>query len=180
MHDLVEWWTLQQDYWSTRSPNSTLSGPVKQVTKVNQSPSGFKSRFAPSIMTDSSLTYCFSPVSLAMDSDQQTLRVAGLPSKTQTSDVQHFFADRIKRNHGRQIVEVVGPICDHSSRITKRTTVSFSSTNTAQKALNLEETSRQLMAEHGGREIITLDNSFQDLTTLHASNNPKTGKPDIE
>lgn len=115
-----------------------------------------------------------------MDSDQQTLRVAGLPSKTQTSDVQHFFADRIKRKHGRQIVEVVGPICDHSSRITKRTTVSFSSTNTAQKALNLEETSRQLMAEHGGREVINLDYSFQDLTTLHASNNPKTGKPDIE
>lgn len=115
-----------------------------------------------------------------MDPNQQTLRVAGSPENTQTSDVNHFFVERINRRHGRQIVEFVGPICDHSSRITKRTTISFSSRNTALKALDLEETSRHLTAEHGGRETITLDYGFQDLTTLHASKNPKTGKPDIE
>lgn len=115
-----------------------------------------------------------------MDSVQQTLRVAGLPPKTQSADVYNFFNERINRRHGRHIVVFVGPVCDHSSRITKRITVSFSSRNTAQKALDLEETSRQLMAEQGGRETITLDHTFQDLTTLHASNNPSTGKPDIE
>ena len=118
--------------------------------------------------------------SFTMDPSQQTLRVAGLPPKTSQSDLQHFFDERINRKHGRQVVECIGPVCDHSSRNTKRTTVSFSSHNTAQKAFELEETSRQFIAEKGGRETITLDHTFQDLTTLHASNNPSTGKPDIE
>ena len=115
-----------------------------------------------------------------MDSDQQTLRVANLPTKTQEGDVKNFFEERIQRKHGRQIVESVGPICAHSSRVTKRTTVSFSSCNTAQKAIALEETSRRLYAENGGSETITLDHGFQDLTTLYAADNPGTGKPDIE
>lgn len=115
-----------------------------------------------------------------MESAQQTLRVAGLPSNTEQSDVEHFFTERIKRKHGHQIVESVGPICVHASRITKRTTVSFSSYNTAQKALELEEPMRRLIAENGGAETITLDASFLDLTTLHSSVNPETSKPDIE
>ena len=115
-----------------------------------------------------------------MVSTQQTLRVTGLPSKTQQSDVRQFFTERIKRNHGRQIVEFVGTICGHASRSTKRTTVSFSSYKTAQKALNLGETSRLFKADNGGAETITLDASFLDLTTLHSSNNPATGKPDVE
>lgn len=115
-----------------------------------------------------------------MDTIQQTIRVTGLPTNTSKTDVQQFFNERVVRKHGRQIVELVGPICDHSTRITKRTTVSFSSHNTAQKALNLEETSRRFIAESGGAETITLDHSFRDLTTLHATNNPTTGKPDID
>ena len=115
-----------------------------------------------------------------MISTQQTLRLAGLPSKTKQSDVMHFFTERINRKHGRQIVESVGPICGHPSRSTKHTTVSFSSYKTAQKALNLGEVSRRMIAENGGAETITLDASFLDLTTLHSSINPATGKPDIE
>ena len=68
----------------------------------------------------------------------------------------------------------------HASRMTKRTTVSFSSYKTAQKALKLGELRRRLSAENGGAETITLDASFLDLTTLHSSVNPKTSKPDIE
>lgn len=117
---------------------------------------------------------------LPMESTQQTLRVANLPTKTEQNDVKEFFTERIKRTHGRQIVESVGPICSHASRVTKRTTVSFSSRKTAQKALNLEETQRRLNAVNGGAETITLDAGFLDLTTLHSSNNPATGKPDIE
>lgn len=115
-----------------------------------------------------------------MASTQQTLRVTGLPAKTEQRDVIQFFTERIKRKHGRQIVESVGPICDYGSRITKRTTVSFSSCKTAQKALDLGELNRRFHAETGGAEIITLDASFRDLTTLHTSVNPATGKPDIE
>ncbi|MCJ1423906.1 hypothetical protein MMC29_001791 [Sticta canariensis] len=115
-----------------------------------------------------------------MESAQQTLRVAGLPSKTEQSDVKHFFTERINRKHGRQIVESVGPICGHGDRITKRTTVSFSSCKTAQKALKLGEPSRRLSAENGGAETITLEASFRDLTTLHSSVNPETTKPDID
>lgn len=115
-----------------------------------------------------------------MVSTQQTLRVTGLPSKAKQSDVKHFFTERINRKHGRQIVESVGPICGHASRSTKRTTVSFSSSKTAQKALNLGEPNRRLTAENGGAETITLDAGFLDLTTLHSSINPATGKPDIE
>ena len=126
------------------------------------------------------VAYVYGFYVFVMDSNQHTLRVAGLPPKTQTTDVQHFFKDRITRKHGHQIIEFVGQICDHSSRITKRTTVTFSSHNTAKKAIDLEKTKRLLRAESGGEETITLDYTFQDLTTLHASNNPTTGKLDIE
>ena len=115
-----------------------------------------------------------------MDSTQQTLHITGLPPNTQERDVRSFFEERIKRKHGRQVVEVVGPICGQSSRTTKNTTVSFSSPRTAQKALSLEETSRKLLAEQGGSETISLNSSFKDLTTLHSSDNPDTGRPDIE
>lgn len=115
-----------------------------------------------------------------MVSTQQTLRVAGLPANTEQSDVKQFFEERISRRHGRQIVESVGPICDHANRTTKRTTVSFSSYRTAQKALSLPEPKRWFHAENGGAETITLDDRFEALTTLYSSVNPKTGKPDIE
>lgn len=115
-----------------------------------------------------------------MDSVQQTIRVTGLPTNASKRDVEQHFNERVDRKHGRQRVELVGPICDHSTRVTKRTTVSFSSHKTAVKALSLEETSRRLVAEAGGAETITLDHSFRDLTTLHTSNNPTTGKPDID
>ncbi|MCJ1469868.1 hypothetical protein MMC07_008512 [Pseudocyphellaria aurata] len=111
---------------------------------------------------------------------QQTLRVAGLPSKTEPRDVENFFTDQIKRKNHRQIVESVGPICTHASRVTKRTTVSFSSSNTAQKALDLKEPSRRFHAEKGGAETVTVDAAFLDLTTLHSSANPATGQPDID
>lgn len=115
-----------------------------------------------------------------MDANQQTLRITGLPPNCEESDVKHFFNERIIRHHGRQIIERVGPISSYGSGITKRTTVSFSSRNTAQKALDLPETNRRLSAEKGGFGTITLDHTFIDLTTLHSSANPETGKPDIE
>lgn len=115
-----------------------------------------------------------------MDSNQLTLRVTGLPPNTQEKDVRDFFVERISRKYGRQIVEVVGPICAQSNRSTRSTTVSFSSPKTAQKAISLEETSRKFHAENGGSETITLDSSFRDLNTIHSSDNPNTGKPDIE
>lgn len=115
-----------------------------------------------------------------MDSAQQTLRVAGLPLLTQESDVIQFFNGHVARKHGGQIIESVGPICDHASRNTKRTTVSFSSHNVTQQALNLPLSRRRFGAERGGAADITLDAGFRDLTTLHSTNNPATGKPDIE
>lgn len=115
-----------------------------------------------------------------MDTNQQTLRITGLPPKCEERDVEQFFNERITRHHGRQIIERVGPISSYGSGITKRTTVSFSSHNTAQKALDLQETNRRLSAEKGGSETINLDHTFLDLTTLYSSVNPDTGKPDIE
>lgn len=115
-----------------------------------------------------------------MDANQQTLRITGLPQYCEESDVKQFFNERIQRQRGRQIIERVGPISSYGSGITKRTTVSFSSCNTAQKALDLPETNRRLSAENGGSGTITMDHTFIDLTTLHSSVNPETGKPDIE
>lgn len=115
-----------------------------------------------------------------MDANQQTLRITGLPPNCKESDVEHFFNERITRHHGRRVIERVGPISSYGSGITKRTTVSFSSRNTAQKALDLQEPNRRLSAENGGSGTITLDHTFLDLTTLHSSVNPETGKPDIE
>lgn len=115
-----------------------------------------------------------------MDANQQTLRITGLPPNCTESDLLHFFKERIQRHHGKQIIEGVGPISSHGSDNTKRTTVSFSSRNTAQRALGLPETNRRLSAENGGSGIINLDHTFIDLTTLHSSVNPETGKPDIE
>lgn len=115
-----------------------------------------------------------------MDSDQQTLRVSGLPALTQESDVWHFFEQRVGRRHGRHIIESVGPICDHGNRETKRTTVSFSSHNVAQRAIDLSLSNRRFVAERGGVSEVNLDATFRDLTTLHQGNNPATGKPDIE
>lgn len=115
-----------------------------------------------------------------MDANQQTLRITGLPPNCEEKDVEHFFNGRIQRHRGRQIIERVGPISSYGGGITKRTTVSFSSRNTAQKALDLPETNRRLTAENGGSGTISLNHTFVDLTTLHSSVNPKTGKPDIE
>lgn len=108
-------------------------------------------------------------------------RDTGLPSRVEQSDVKAFFTERIRQHrHGRQVVESVGPICSHVSRTKKRTTVSFSSRKTAQKALDLAEPHRRLSAENGGAETITLDAGFLGLTTIHSSTNPATGTPDIE
>lgn len=115
-----------------------------------------------------------------MDPVQQTLRLSGLPALTQESDVRHFFEQRVERRHGRHMIESVGPICDHANRETKRTTVSFSSHNVAQKAIDLPLSNRRFGAERGGVSEVTLDATFRDLTTLHQGNNPATGKPDIE
>ena len=114
-----------------------------------------------------------------MDSKQQTLRVTGLPLSTQIEDVKQFFGDRIK-NKGRQIVESVGPFSHDADSPHKQTTVSFSSHDAATQALRLEYAKRRFMARSGGVEHITLDDTFEDITTLHTCANPETGHPDIE
>lgn len=114
-----------------------------------------------------------------MDSKQQTLRMTGLPSSTQAEDVKNFFDERIKRK-GLQIIEAIGPISQDAMSQKMQTTVSFSSHDAAQQALELEPARRRLMAVNGGAEYISLNHSFEDITTLHASANPVTGHPDVE
>lgn len=114
-----------------------------------------------------------------MDSRQQTLRMTGLPSLADTEDVKQFFADRITRK-GRQIIESVGSISQDAISSHSQTTVSFSSHDAAKQALALEQASRHFIARRGGAASISLDHSFQDITTLHSSDNPQTGHPDIE
>ena len=114
-----------------------------------------------------------------MDSRQQTLRMTGLPTFTQVKDVEDFFGDHIKRK-GRQIIESVGPISQDAMSRKMQTTVSFSSHNAAQQALELEHARRRLTAVRGGAEYISLNHTFEDITTLHTSANPATGHPDIE
>ena len=115
-----------------------------------------------------------------MHDTQQTLRVGGIPLSFDSDDVHQFFRDRIRRSHGRQIVESVGCLCQSLNGTSKSTTVSFSSPNTAKKALALQQSSRQLRTAGGGTNIISLDHEFLDLTTLYVSLNPRTGKPDVE
>lgn len=114
-----------------------------------------------------------------MDSKQQTLRVTGLPQLTQIGDVENFFSDRIQYK-GRKIIESVGPISQSAMSQKMQTTVSFSSHEAANKALKLGRANRRLTAVKGGAEYITIDYGFEDITTLHTSNNPVTGHPDIE
>ena len=114
-----------------------------------------------------------------MDSKQQTLRMTGLPPLTQTGDVEAFFRDRIQ-NKGRQIIESIGPISQGAMSQKLQTTVSFSSHEAAKEALKLQHANRRLIAIKGGAEHIILNHTFEDITTLHTSVNPKTGRPDIE
>lgn len=114
-----------------------------------------------------------------MDSTQQTLRVTGLPYLTQIEDVENFFSDRIQYK-GRKIIESVGSISQSAMSQKMQTTVSFSSHEAANKALKLGHANRRLTAVKGGAEYITIDHGFEDITTLHTSNNPVTGRPDIE
>ena len=114
-----------------------------------------------------------------MDSRQQTLRMTGLPPFAQVEDVKHFFNDRI-RNKGRQIIESIGPISQDAMSQTTQTTVSFSSHDVAQLALDLEYSNRRLVAINGGAENVALNHDFKDISTLHTSKNPVTGRPDIE
>ncbi len=114
-----------------------------------------------------------------MESKQQTLRMTGLPPSTQFQDLGNFFSDRIQRR-GRQIIESIGPISQDAMSRKMQTTVSFSSRDAAQQALNLEYARRRFTAVNGGAEYISLNHDFQDITTLHTSANPVTGHPDIE
>ena len=114
-----------------------------------------------------------------MDSKQQTLRVTGLPPLTQPRDIEAFFGDRIP-NKGRQIIESIGPISRGAMSTKMQTTVSFSSHEAAKEALKLQHAKLLLRAIKGGAEHIILNHTFEDITTLHTSVNPKTGHPDIE
>ena len=114
-----------------------------------------------------------------MDSKQQTLRMTGLPSSTRIEDVKNFFSERIDRK-GRQIIETVGPISQDAMSRKMQTTVSFSSHDAAQQALDLEYSRRRFVAVNGEAEYIALNDKFEDITTLHTSANPVTGHPDIE
>ena len=117
--------------------------------------------------------------SVHSNEQQQTLRVTGLPWLTQTKDVKKFFRDRIP-SKGRQIIESIGPLSPAAISQTMQTTVSFSSHEAAKRALELEHASRRLTRVEGGSEYITINHGFEDITTLHTSINPETGRPDIE
>ena len=117
--------------------------------------------------------------SLPLSPKQQTLRVTGLPPFTQTGDVETFFRDRIP-SKGRQIIESIGPISRSAMSHKMQTIVSFSSHEVARQALNIRYASRRLTAIKGGAEYIKIDHTFEDMTTLHASVNPRIGHPDIE
>ena len=110
-----------------------------------------------------------------MDSSQQTLRCRGLPPKVDEDDIIQFFGDRIKKSAGKKIVQSIGPLCLDTNTSTISTTVSFSSNNTAKKALELDRSQRFLKGH-----LIEVGHDFLDITTLYKSNNPQTGKPDIE
>lgn len=114
-----------------------------------------------------------------MDSKQQTLRVTGLPPSTQVEDVINFFGDRINIK-GKQIIETVGPISQDAMSRKMQTTVSFSSHDAATQALGLEQANRRFLARSGGEEYISLNHTFEDITTLHSCVNPETNHPDIE
>ena len=110
-----------------------------------------------------------------MNSSQQTLRFRCLPVNVDEDDIMQFFGDRINKSVGKKIIQSIGPFCEDSNTATKSTTISFSSNNTAQKALGLDRSQRILKGH-----VVELDHEFLDITTLYRSDNPSTGKPDIE
>ena len=111
-----------------------------------------------------------------MNSNQQTLRMRGLPLGVDEDDIVQFFGDRIRKSPGKKIVRSIGPLYYDGNTASVSTTVTFSSHNTAQKALQLDRHQRTFRKFH----CVELDHEFKDITILHSSNNPQTGRPDVE
>ena len=115
----------------------------------------------------------------------QTVRLRNLPAKTVIADVHNFLIDKnIITTHAQASV---GPICDQAESALKQTTVSLLvHPDYYSQVLALPEARRNFTCQDGfgadpaRSSVIDIDNHFFDLTTIHSSNNPATGKPDIE
>lgn len=110
---------------------------------------------------------------------QQTLRITGLPPATTTDEVKRHFRVHVKDKE-RPSVVAVGPICKEPDADTNETTVSFSSIDAANRALDLDRDARMLTASQGGAAMVSVDKRFRGMTTLERLVNPDTCQPDIE
>ena len=109
-----------------------------------------------------------------MASSRRTLRVTGLPNETDPDRVKRHILDRIKPMNDDDLHVRAVHLHDRISA-TCCATVTFRSYEHYHRALNLEAPSRRL-----GSRTVQIDEHFRDLTTLYSSDNPETGKPDVE
>lgn len=111
-----------------------------------------------------------------MDQHQQTLRIRGLPPSVTDDDLIYWFEQRVNKSAGKSIIQSIGQLCIDGNTLTTSTTATFSSNGIARKALALDRQSRAWDGTHQ----IELDHEFNDITVLYKTDNPLTGKPDIE
>ena len=103
-----------------------------------------------------------------------TVRVQNLPPETdqiKQGDISRFFNHRLGRNDQAVVAEEgIGPLINEVNRMTKQTTVTFTSSDIKKSALNLDEAS--FYASQGGNPTrIHIDDDFLGLTVLYDGEN---------
>ena len=109
------------------------------------------------------------PTTIDLDADEtQTLIVAGLPLPVEKMDLIHWFEQRLGQ---RAVISKIGPFFETpGTRISKETTITFSTLALATQARNIEDRSFQANAR-SPRAQIKIDGGFQGLTCIYASPN---------
>ena len=109
-----------------------------------------------------------------MEPEPRVLRITGLPIGISPHQVKQFFVDRI-RGLCEDELQVSGCHIHDHARGTACCTVTFSSMQYAGIASAFEPDHSKI-----GRQTLKIDHHFSLLTTMYSSNNPQTGRPDIE
>ena len=111
-----------------------------------------------------------------MANSRRTLRITGLPNDANPDRVKQYLLDRIRPMNENDLHVHGVYLHDYStSGATCCAAITFRSYEHYHRAIKLEAPSRRF-----GSRTTQIDEHFKDLTTLYSSNNPKTGKPDVE
>ena len=110
---------------------------------------------------------------LAPDEEAQTVRLTGLPARTEKSDIIQIFLEKL----GPQGRMAVTSAVNTSKRGTA--CVTFPSAELAKRALDIKE--RRFQAKGGGPSSwVLIDDKFDGLTCIYSSNKSTDKKPTVD